>query len=404
MQRHFLFLQGMPCDFMRRVGDALQMRGHRVSRINLCFADWLFWHDRRALGYRGRLAQWPAFLREFLQRQAVTDLVLLGEQRKYHREAVALAQSLNIRVMVTDFGYFRPDWITLEPNGMGAQSTMPKDPAVIRQLAAELPEIDFTPCHLDSSLRMALGDLAGSFGNLLGWMGYPHYRQSDERPHPLLYFPAMGWSLLRERSRTRQAQRDFARLQRRGRPFFVFALQLDHDFQIRAYSPFAGMEQALRQVLHSFARHAPEQCELLIKTHPWDPGLIRWSSVIARQARALALGGRVHLLQGGSLDQMMADAQGMVTVNSTAGLQALRLQKPVQVLGSAVYDIAGLTHQAGLDRFWMAPGAPDPLLLDAFIRLLVQRTQLRGVFFAPSAQHGAVIDRFAERLLSLPPA
>ena len=71
MQRHFLFLQGMPCDFMRRVGDALQMRGHRVSRINLCFADWLFWHDRRALSYRGRLAQWPAFLREFLQRLTV---------------------------------------------------------------------------------------------------------------------------------------------------------------------------------------------------------------------------------------------------------------------------------------------------------------------------------------------
>lgn len=404
MQRHFLFLQGMPCDFMRRVGDALQARGHRVSRINLCFADWLFWHDRRAFSYRGRLAQWPAFLREFMQQQAVTDLVLLGEQRKYHREAVALAQSLGVRVMVTDFGYFRPDWITLEPNGMGPQSTMPKDPALIRALAAELPEIDFTPRHLDSSLRMALGDLAGSFGNLLDWIGHPHYRQSDERPHPLIYFPAMGWSLLRERARNRQAQQKVARLQRRGGPFFIFALQLDHDFQIRAYSPFAGMAQALEQVLHSFARHAPAQCELWIKTHPWDPGLIRWNRVIARQARTLGLDGRVHLLQGGSLDQMLADAQGMVTVNSTAGLQALRLGKPVQLLGSAVYDIAGLTHQGGLDRFWTAPSVPDPLLLDAFIRLLVQRTQLRGVFFAPPTQNSALIEQFAERLLNGPPA
>jgi capsular polysaccharide export protein len=400
ISRHFLFLQGMPCDFFRRVGDALEERGHRVSRINLCFADWLFWHDHRAVNYRGRLPAWEGFLREFVLNHAVTDLVLLGEQRKYHKQAVALAQSLGLRVMATDFGYFRPDWITLEPNGMGEQSTMPKDPAVIRRLAVGLDEVDFTPRYRDSSVRMSLGDLAGSLGNVLFRPFYPHYQQSDERPHPFVYFPAMGLSLIRKSMRAREVERKLECVLRSNRPFFVFPLQLDHDFQIRAYSPFRGMDEAIDRVLESFARHAPQECELVVKTHPWDPGMLRWGDLIERKARVLGVSGRIHYLDGGSLDDMMAKSRGVVTINSTSGLKALQLNRPVQVLGSAVYAIEGLTNASGLDAFWTDPDQPDVQLLDAFIRLLVDRTQVRGVFFDPEGKRSAQ-SQFVNRLVGM---
>lgn len=399
--RHFLFLQGMPCDFFRAVADELQGQGHRASRINLCFADWLFWHDSRATSYRGRLADWEGFLRGFISRQAVTDIVLLGEQRKYHRQAVALALQMGVRVMATDFGYFRPDWITLEPNGMGGSSTMPRDPAVILAQARDLPAVDFTPMFHDSDWRMSAGDLVGSLGNVLLKPLYPFYQQSIERPHPLAYFPAMGWALLRKSRAARNAQRSYQQLREAGRPFFVFPLQLDHDFQIRAYSPYKGMGEALDEVLASFAEHAPADCDLLVKTHPWDPGLIHWKRWIARSASRLGIAGRVHYLEGGSLDDMMRDARGVVTVNSTSGLRALQLGRPVQVLGQAVYHVHGLTHASGLHAFWADPPLPDAALLDAFIRLLVARTQLRGVFFHPEGQRTALAG-FVQRLQSCP--
>lgn len=388
--RHFLFLQGMPCDFFRVVADELQRQGHRASRINLCFADWLFWHDDRATSFRGRLADWEGFLRDFIVRQAVTDIVLLGEQRKYHRQAVALARQMGVRVMATDFGYFRPDWITLEPNGMGAESTMPRDPAEILAQARDLPAVDFTPVFKDSDWRMSVGDLAGSLGNVLFKLLYPFYQQSIERPHALVYFPAMGRALLRKSRAAREAKRTYQQLRQTGRPFFVFPLQLDHDFQIRAYSPYKGMGEALDEVLASFAAHAPTGCDLLIKTHPWDPGLIDWKHWIARSAGRLGIAGRVHYLDGGSLDDMMRDACGVVTVNSTSGLRALQLGRPVQVLGRAVYEVQGLTHASSLQAFWTDPPQPDAPLLDAFIRLLVDRTQLRGVFFHPQGKRAAV--------------
>lgn len=98
----------------------------------------------------------------------------------------------------------------------------------------------------------------------------------------------------------------------------------------------------------------------------------------------------------------MRDACGVVTVNSTSGLRALQLGRPVQVLGQAVYDVPGLTHASCLHAFWAEPPQPNYALLDAFIRLLVARTQLRGVFFHPEGKRVAVAG-VVDRLNALVP-
>jgi capsular polysaccharide export protein len=65
----------------------------------------------------------------------VTHVLLLGENRRYHRQAVDIALALGIQVVVNDFGYIRPDWITFERNGMSGGSLFPRDPAAIRAMA-----------------------------------------------------------------------------------------------------------------------------------------------------------------------------------------------------------------------------------------------------------------------------
>ncbi|MDJ0932160.1 hypothetical protein [Breoghania sp.] len=45
-----------------------------------------------------------------------------------------------INVSAVEFGYLRPDWITLERNGMSAYSHFPNDPDVIRDLGKGLVE------------------------------------------------------------------------------------------------------------------------------------------------------------------------------------------------------------------------------------------------------------------------
>ncbi len=400
--RHFVFLQGMPSAFFRWVGDALEQDGHRVSRINLCAGDWLFWHNQHALNYRGSLADWPAFFSQWLHDTHITDVVLLGEQRKYHREAVDVAKAAGVRVWSTDFGYLRPDWITLEIKGQGfdsgGNSTLPRDPAVIHQLAKALPPVDFQRKYHDSSWRMSLGDLSASFATVFFSVLYPRYQQSDARPHPLIYFPAMGVSLLVKAWQQKTALRLFTQISARGRPYFVFPLQLNHDFQIQAYSPFSGMREAISLVLASFARHAPKDCDLLIKSHPWDPGLQSWNQQIQKETRALGITQRVFYFNGGDLNAMMSKSQGVVTVNSTSGLQALQMARPVKVLGTCVYDVPSLVDAQSLDDFWQHPTPPNAAQFTDFIRILVYDTQVRGVFFGRS-DDASIITEFAQRLI-----
>ena len=98
---HFLFLQGEPTSFYKRVGHGLSSLGCKVTKINFCAGDQLFWHGPNALNYRGTLSGWPGFLAGILDSNNVTDLFLCGEQRSYHKVAIEIAQSRSIRVVVT---------------------------------------------------------------------------------------------------------------------------------------------------------------------------------------------------------------------------------------------------------------------------------------------------------------
>ena len=378
---HFVFLQGMPCSFFSRIGRRLGELGCRVTGINFSLGDQLFWRGGEAVNYRGSLDAWPRFFRRFIEREGVTDVVLLGEQRSYHKPAVEVAQACGVRVTVTDFGYLRPDWITLERDGMGGNSHFPRRSDALLEMARSLPSPDLSLHFSDSVFNMAVGDLVYSFSNVFGSWLYPNYRRSDKRPHPLIYFPATGLRLLRNSWHRPTAQHQIETLRSSGKRYFVFPLQLEHDFQIVAYSPYDSLTDAIVHVIRSFAKYAPPETLLAVKVHPWDPGFANWRARVQRIAAEHRVGDRVEFFQGGDIGPMIRGSIGMVTVNSTSGVHALTLGFPVKVLGQAIFDLPGLTAQMTLDDFWAAPPAPDQDLVDAFIRVLAGTIQIRGVFF-----------------------
>ncbi len=381
VNRHFVFLQGMPSPFFRRIGEELAKRGHRVTRINFCIGDWLFWHGPLTISFRGHREDWKAYIDAFFASNKVTDLVMLGEQRRYHKEAVALAQVRGIRVVANDFGYLRPDWITLEKNGMGGNSQFPRDPSEILRRNGSIGTVDITQRFQDSSLAMAQADLLYNFANLFLCFLYPRYRRTDQRPHTLIYTLMSAKHLLLGKLRQAESQRKVEKIVRSKVRYFVLPLQLDHDFQIVAYSPFDGMIDVIRTVMLSFSKYASIDTRLVIKVHPWDSGLRNWGREVAKLARIFSISNRVDYLHGGNLDELARNAEGMVTVNSTSGLHALQIKCPVKVLGKAVYDVDGLTYQGSLDSFWQLKQEPNEHLLKAFVNLMAATIQIQGVFF-----------------------
>lgn len=385
----FLFLQGPVTPFFAEVADALERAGHRCLRVNLCFGDWLFWRRPGALNFRGSRESWPAFVSDLLDREGVTDLVLLGEQRFYHKVAIAAAKARGVRVTVTDFGYLRPDWITLEPDGMSADSRFPRDPEAVLELGRRAPEPDLQPRYKDSFVTQACWDILYHISSSLLFFLYPGYR-SHQVHHPALVYVGTGLHFLRTRYNGPRADRLIAALATLRVPYYVFPLQMETDFQLRAYSPFNDLKTPIHKVIRSFAEHAPKDTMLVIKVHPLDPGLRNWARIVRRSARRWGVPERVRFVDGGSLVLLLEGARGVVTVNSTVGLWALRASHPVITLGAAVFDIDGLTFQGPLDRFWAEAEPPRPELRDAFVRAIASEIQIRGVYYRREGRQAAV--------------
>jgi capsular polysaccharide export protein len=393
--RRFLFLQGPISPFFAEVAAGLASRGHVVHRIHLCLGDRLFWKRvpgaRQPDNFAGRQKDWPGFIARYLDQHRITDLLLLGEQRDYHRAAIAAARQRGVAVTVTDFGYFRPDWITLEREGMGGDSQFPRDAPTIRALAADLPQADLTERLRDDFARQAAWDVLYHLANLLPWP-FPHY-QTHQLHHPLATYAGIGRRLLRRGAERVEGARALELVS--GHPHWVFAMQMETDFSIRAYSRYADMDTPLAETVRSFARHAPPDGQLIIKVHPLDPCLKRWGRRVPAIAETCGVTRRVHLAHHGPLDAMLEDARGLITVNSTVGLRALVLGRPVKALGRAVWDVPGLAHQGSLDRFWSEGEPPQPTLRDDFLAALQATTQLRGVFYAPQGRALAVAETVA---------
>lgn len=397
--RAYLFLQGPISPFFERIAAAIVAADPtaRILRINLCLGDRLNWRRPGAANYRGRPEDWPAFIDDFVRREGVTDILMLGEQREYHLAAKRAAEAHGAAVIATDFGYLRPDWVTFEFDGLTGASRFPRDATAIRAIAAASPTPDLSPRFRDSFWAQTRLDLVYHLSSSFLWFFYPHYR-SHQPNHPIVTYLGTGLRLLLQKRRAKRAAVEVAAAETRTGRTFVFPLQIARDFSLRAYSPFPDLETPIRQVVASFAKHAPPDARLVLKTHPFDPGLVSWKRVAETAARRHGAEGRVIYIDGGDLERLIVASAGVVVVNSTVGLLSLRLGAPTIALGQAIYDVDGMTAQDGLDAFFRTPPKPDAALVRDFIKAICGAIMVRGTFYSEPGLTAAV-EGAAARLL-----
>jgi len=380
-KRRFLFLQGPPGPFFWLLAQELEQRGHPVFRINFNGGDRRDWPGE-AVNYRGSRTNWNRYIDRFIRDNKITDILLFGDCRPLHMAAHGMAKLRGINIHVFEEGYIRPHWGTMEPDGVNGYSTLTRDPAVLIDQAAHLPPIP-PVIEISSSFKRRMRDALRYY--LADWFNrwrYPHYLSHR---HGYLVIEALGWGAKYLRQAL-HGNRDAEALARVGEmPYFLFPLQLNSDFQIREHSPFSSMYDAVLYVLESFTHQSPERTMLVIKEHPLDCQIRSWRRFIAHHARRLGIEDRVVHIADGDLQALAEGSAGLVTVNSTSGTLGLCAGVPVFVLGTAIYDIPGITHQGVLDEFWRAPQPPQRKVYDAFQRVLHARCLISGGFASESA-------------------
>jgi capsular polysaccharide export protein len=383
-RRHFLFLQGPIGLFFSKLAQRLSDDGHAVYRINLHAGDRLFWRLPGAVDFRSHADRWSQFLSDCLTRWQVTDLLLFGDCRPFHRIAIELANARDVSVHVFEEGYLRPHWVTLEQGGVNANSSLSRDPDDYRKAVASLPPWDGGIGVRNSFPRRAAEDVLYHTAMVLSRRWYPGYR--THRPlHPYAEYANAAGRFLRGPISRRRVARLARGLAARSQPYYLFPLQLNADVQIRHHFSSGRMETAIERVIASFARCAPRDALLVLTEHPLETGAVDLKRVARRCARAEAVPSRVLALEGGSPHELVRQCRGMIIVNSTTGMIGMDCGVPVVALGRPIYSLAGLTFQGDLDDFWNHGVPADPLLFDAFRRVIAARTQINGGFYGAGA-------------------
>lgn len=354
------------------------------------------WGAADGVRFDERASLWPARLlklaREF------TDLVVFGEGGPYNQGVLSQTERLDCAVWVLENGYFRPDWVTVERNGVNASSALPREAAAYGAPTPPLPVTrtigKILPHHV---INISVYHVVASLGAPL----YPRYRS----PYTVPAWRQCAGHISRYVQLTFQGRRqsDAEAIRARG-PFFIACLQREGDAQLLRYSRFADNAGFLAELMDSFARHAPKDRRLVVKNHPLDPGLINLAAVTRRLAAERGLSARVDFIDGGNLAQLCRASCGMVVNNSSAALSALGFHTPVKVLGQAFFDFEGLTDQQPLNGFWTAPVAADAELFTRFRAHVIARSQVNGNYHEPRAMvwtAAAIADVFARQAVEV---
>ena len=248
-----------------------------------------------------------------------------------------------------------PGRITLDPKGVNADGSVPQDPAFFTTWAAEDPT-----------------------------------RANDQ-------WRAMGQTLTARPSRRTDVTQSTAPLP--DTPFLFCPLQVPDDSQVTLFSGWSRDMQGFLTALGEAALHLPDGWHLRLKEHP--SARTNLTDLIAP---LLATGKVVLDNQTDSFAQLAASA-GVVTLNSSMGLQAFFFDKPVITLGRAFFARAPLTtpahNQPHLNQLFTNP---QTLTFDALDRARFM-TWLDRVYYPRLTDPYAIAEKLrqARNLTRQPP-
>jgi capsular polysaccharide export protein len=380
----FLFLQGPHGPFFHGLGRMLRLAGAEVWRVGFNAGDRAFWfHPASYIPFTGTVADWPDRFAALCTEKNVTDIVLYGDTRPVHAEAVRVARTRGLTVHVFEEGYMRPYWVTYERGGSNGNSrlmemTIPQMQTALAQSDMEAP---LPPGHWGDMRQHVF------YGALYHWfVMFRNGAYRNFRPHRsltvtkefqlyvkrLLLMPYIAADRLAATLRIRHG----------GFPYHLALLQLEHDSAFQTHSPFASMTDFLKLVIDGFAEGAPKHHHLVVKAHPLEDGRVPIRRELRRLAQQRGVADRVHYVRGGKLAQLLNDARSAVTVNSTAGQQVLWRGIPLRAFGRAVYGKPEFVSDQPLPTFFSSPARPDNRAYKDFRRYLLETSQVPGGFYS----------------------
>lgn len=382
--KRVLLLQGPMGDYFKTVSCWLKKNNIESYKLVLNGGDWFFSKNLNNLHYRGRLSLFDQWLTDQVKAHGFDAMICFGDCRFYHRIAKQVATELGVKFFVFEEGYVRPNYITFEEEGVNDFSSFKRYYQNADHTIPDLPLPD-RPLQVDSSFKKLIKTAISYY---LLWVLcsflYPYYKHHRliSPFKEVLYWLKSGFQ--RVINARREPYQFLDLIQHHSDRYFIVALQVHNDSQVRVHSDYADVKDFIEEVMLSFSEHTDKQKHLVLKHHPMDRGYRNYSRFIKSLSLRLGIQDRVHYVCDVHLPTLMKHSLGIVTINSTTGIQALHHGKPVIALGRAIYNLPKLTYQGTLDKFWHNPGRVNRLHYRRFRYALVYYSQLNGSYYGES--------------------
>lgn len=390
--RHFLFLQGPHGPFFKRLALILAGAGANVRRIGFNGGDRYFWDQSLAFEpCPVAHDEWPKFINEYLKAEAITDLVLYGDTRAIHAEAIKAARAAGITIHCFEEGYLRPYWLTYERGGVNGHSElMGMDVDGIRE-KRKTRHVDLVqaPAQWGSLLHHNWYGFVYHFFLAVRARHFPNYRRHRSigvgRELELNARRLLTWPWTR-------TLRDYytRRFLNSGYPFYVVLLQLDHDASLRFHSHYESQREFIGEVIEAFAEAAPPHIRLVFKLHPLDDGRVPLRAWIREEARGCGVRERVVSFAGGELGHLISHARAALSVNSTSVQQLMYRGIPVRLSGVSVFSKPEFASPQSYKEFFASPQKPDRDSFLEYRSYLLETSQIAGGFYTVSGRAEAL--------------
>ncbi len=362
-------------------------------QITINGGDEIFSRNKRTTAYLGKPRDWSEFLKAYVSKYNITDIVVFGDCRFYHRIAKNIASEQSLDLWAFEEGYLRPSFITLEQEGVNSNSLFSTE------LFEKFNSSGLSISHSENLTRknsfffMSANAFIYYLFKLIYSYKYKHY--IHHRPW-LFTEEAFSWVRAAVR-KVMYASNDY-KLSKSiknnlSKQYFLVPLQVSVDSQILFHSPFGSVEEFISTVIESFAKNAAKDDFLVFKHHPMDRGFNNYQRFIKKLCYAYDLNQRVFYCHDTHLPTLLKHAKGTITVNSTVGISSLHHGTPTKVLGNAIYNMEGMTSQKELHEFWKISCIPCVQMFSRFTQFLKENNQIPGSFYIKPTNTFAAISK-----------
>ena len=376
-----LLLQGPVGPFFAKLRDFLVKKGSRVFKIHFNYGDVVFYQNQyHAYFYQGINEEWEDYIFKFYKQKNIQAVFLIGDKRNFHHTAIQVAKRLGIKVYVFEEGYIRPNYFTLEENGVNIDSPLAQiDPLNIKPV-----NLDFVEKEYRSFVTMCWYGIKYWFFSYIFNYKFKNYKHHKNLNLLKVFCWIRGFFrfLLYELSEFHLRRK----LYKDNRKYFLCILQVHDDFQITHNSTFANIEEFIEKVIYKFNNFIKEEFSqdiLIIKHHPMDIGEKNYANLIKQIAKKLKMNeNQIIYIHNFKIENIFHKTKGAIMINSTLGLKMLKNNISVINLSKSFYHKHGLTFQGDLNEFFKNPIQPDKQIVNNYISHLIVKSQVNGTLYA----------------------